>query len=158
MSISSSLNYSQQGEGDPIILFHGLGGNGQQWESLVPEELPYKLFLPDLPGHGKTNWLPSAPCSFENFAGAVLEWVAQLEAENGKFDRLILGGISMGAGIAVRIAQAIPDRISKLILVRPAWLDNPFRQIYIYCNLLVSTCSCMIRNLQKHCSCAIPDF
>lgn len=126
MSISARLSYTDNGQGDPLILFHGLGGDGQQWANLLPDSLPHRILLPDLPGHGKTAWLSPAACTFENFAAAVIEWIIQLEAENGKFERLVLGGISMGAGIAVRVALAIPESVNKLILVRPAWLDKPF--------------------------------
>ena len=34
-----------------------------------------------------------------------------------------VGGISMGAAIALRIAALRPDLVSALVLARPAWLD-----------------------------------
>ena len=40
-------------------------------------------------------------------------------------DRAIVGGISMGAGIAARFAAQWPERVEALVLVRPAWLVEP---------------------------------
>ncbi len=37
----------------------------------------------------------------------------------------MLGGISMGAAIALRLAVLIPERVKALLLVRPAWLFDP---------------------------------
>jgi pimeloyl-ACP methyl ester carboxylesterase len=39
---------------------------------------------------------------------------------------LIVGGISMGAGVALNFALRNPLRVQALILSRPAWLDAPF--------------------------------
>jgi pimeloyl-ACP methyl ester carboxylesterase len=36
-------------------------------------------------------------------------------------DRFVAGGISMGAAIALHLAKAYPQRVTGLILVRPAW-------------------------------------
>jgi pimeloyl-ACP methyl ester carboxylesterase len=41
-------------------------------------------------------------------------------------ERAVVGGISMGAGVALSFAPAHPARVTRLILVRPAWLDRPF--------------------------------
>jgi len=50
--------------------------------------------------------------------------------------RVILGGTSMGAGVAMNAALRHPQRCLGLVLLRPAWLDQPiaanvriFRQI-----------------------------
>ena len=37
-------------------------------------------------------------------------------------ERFVVGGISMGAAIALRIAVRHPERVSGLVLARPAWL------------------------------------
>jgi pimeloyl-ACP methyl ester carboxylesterase len=40
-------------------------------------------------------------------------------------DAAVLGGISLGAAISMRLAASIPWRIKGLILARPAWVDAP---------------------------------
>ncbi len=39
-----------------------------------------------------------------------------------RVDRFVVGGISMGAAMALRIAARHPDRVIALVLGRPAWL------------------------------------
>ncbi|TIW06281.1 MAG: alpha/beta hydrolase, partial [Mesorhizobium sp.] len=42
-------------------------------------------------------------------------------ADRAGLDRFIAGGVSMGAGIALRLACRHPKRVSALVMVRPAW-------------------------------------
>ena len=39
-------------------------------------------------------------------------------------DTAVLGGISLGAAISMRLAASFPWRIKGLILARPAWVDE----------------------------------
>src|SRR5262249_18073891 len=39
--------------------------------------------------------------------------------------RAVIGGISMGAGVALNVAVRYPERVAGLVLSRPAWLDGP---------------------------------
>jgi pimeloyl-ACP methyl ester carboxylesterase len=39
--------------------------------------------------------------------------------------RAVVGGISMGAGVALNAAMRYPERVVGLVLARPAWLDRP---------------------------------
>src|SRR5262249_42143215 len=40
-------------------------------------------------------------------------------------ERAIIGGISMGAGVALNVAVRYSERVAGLVLSRPAWLDGP---------------------------------
>jgi pimeloyl-ACP methyl ester carboxylesterase len=72
-------------------------------------------------GHGATIPLGDGDrLTFATFAADVLALMDQLDIE-----RALLGGVSMGAGVAARIALDHPERVTGLILVRPAWLDAP---------------------------------
>ncbi|TGP68130.1 alpha/beta fold hydrolase, partial [bacterium M00.F.Ca.ET.227.01.1.1] len=42
-------------------------------------------------------------------------------ADAAGMERFVAGGISMGAAIALHLAARHPDRVSGLVLVRPAW-------------------------------------
>lgn len=75
----------------------------------------------DAPAHGASAD-STVPLNFGDFAEAVLHHLDELD-----IDTAILGGISMGAGIALRIACDFPDRVTALVLVRPAWTDRPGR-------------------------------
>ena len=75
----------------------------------------------DAPAHGDSAESPIEH-SFGAFAAAVVELLAELD-----IGPAIFGGISMGAGISLRIARDYPDLVTGLILVRPAWIDQPGR-------------------------------
>jgi len=110
-----------KGKGDPIIFLHGLGGDGKQWQKLLTHDLPEQMIFPEMPGHGNNNQVPESGFSFDSYA----EEVKYLMDEKPD-QRYILAGISMGAGIAMRLALKYPERISKAVLLRPAWLNDPF--------------------------------
>src|SRR3989440_11850147 len=47
------LRYLVAGEGEPLVLAHGLGGAAANWLALAPLLLPgRRVLVPELPGHG----------------------------------------------------------------------------------------------------------
>ena len=114
------LPFTESGQGPVVVLLHGLGGDRNQWLDVWPETLPFRTLRPDLPGHGQADWLPASGCSFDSFADVTYQWLTGLVAT----DPIVLAGISMGAGVALRLALLAPERVQKLVLVRPAWLDQ----------------------------------
>lgn len=114
-----SFHYEERGEGIPFIFLHGLGNdcnytyeNIDLWEGV-------RLISLDQQGHGSSgfDW---EHMSFDSLADDVLALADYLGL--GQF---YLGGLSMGAGVAVNIAVRCPERLLGLILVRPAWLAEP---------------------------------
>jgi pimeloyl-ACP methyl ester carboxylesterase len=50
------LYFQQAGAGEPLVLLHGLGASGADWEYLVPElSRHFQLVVPDLRGHGASD-------------------------------------------------------------------------------------------------------
>jgi len=75
------IYYEVRGEGEPLILLHGGGGIGANWE-LVFKEPPkgYQLVIPDLRGHGRsTN--PSMEFTFRLLAQDVFALIDHLGDE-----------------------------------------------------------------------------
>ena len=73
----------------------------------------------DCRGHGQTEAnLDPSRISFAQFAEDLAMLLNSLSIE-----RAVVGGISMGAGVALAFALAHPERVNGLMLVRPAWLD-----------------------------------
>jgi pimeloyl-ACP methyl ester carboxylesterase len=121
----TKLPVTRRGNGNPIVLLHGLGGNKHQWEEFIPQDLPFGILMPDLPGHGEADSIPPNGCSFTSFAGEVINLITMETKDNPGKDQFIIGGISMGAGVALSIALLMPEKIRGLILIRPAWLNMP---------------------------------
>lgn len=47
------INVAVQGEGRPVLVLHGLGGDSMQSLALLPVGSPVTLIAPELPGHGE---------------------------------------------------------------------------------------------------------
>lgn len=116
-----SLASSREGHGQPFVFLHGLGASRAQALSAVAGLDGVECLAIDAPAHGDSA-ASSVPLSF----GAFAQTVVDLLDEFG-IGRAVIGGISMGAGISLRIARDFPDRVSALVLVRPAWTDRAGR-------------------------------
>lgn len=113
------INYHCQGQGVPFIFQHGLASNLDQPQKLLAGIGNIKLISMDCPGHGSSPLPKNTQPSFRFYADQLMILMEIL-----KVKKAILGGISMGAGIALNTALRYPDKVSALVLVRPAWLDR----------------------------------
>ena len=100
----------------PVVLLHGSNSSLDTWEPWAARLTPrYRVVTMSLPGHGLTGPHPRRDYSPEAFDTVVLK-----VADSRGLARFVLGGNSMGGGIAARFAAAHPDRIAGLILVDAA--------------------------------------
>lgn len=120
--------------GTPFIFLHGLGGDTSQTMGLMAPVKGIRRIAVDFRGHGKTiEFGSSDKFSFQQFSEDVIALANHLG-----LDKFYLGGISTGAGTALKVALNYPERVSKLVLSRPAWEDRPqtkdiqeaFRKVY----------------------------
>lgn len=120
-----SIHYEDIGEGVPILFMHGLGANLEQVMGLLQLKNT-RLITFDFPGHGQTEFSPEKVStnflSFKSFAR-----LANALLNHLNISQLIVGGISMGAGVAMSLAMMEPKKVRGLLLVRPAWLWEPAR-------------------------------
>jgi pimeloyl-ACP methyl ester carboxylesterase len=117
------FHYKARGSGVPFFFQHGLGANSDQPQALLQDVNGVRLISMDCRGHGQTPLDNAANISFNQYADDVI-----LLANKLGIEKAVFGGISMGAGVALNIALRFPDRVSALILVRPAWLNIPHPQ------------------------------
>ena len=101
------------GQGPPVVFQHGLGGDEAQIAEAFPP-VGFRRLTLECRSHGSSA--KGEQFSISMFADDVLAY-----ADARGVGRFALGGISMGAAIASRLAVIAPERISSLILVRPAW-------------------------------------
>src|SRR4051795_3176630 len=91
------------GDGPTLILVHGFGGAGSNWDALVPRLDPSRrLIVPDLPGHGRSSPLPAVAG-----LGAFADRVALLLDREDAWPAVVVGH-SMGALVALRLARRRP--------------------------------------------------
>lgn len=103
----------------PVVLQHGLCGSAQQTAEAFPDDDRLRLLTLECRGHGTSPTSSPRDISIECFADDV---VALIESQG--LAPVILGGISMGAAIALRIAVRRPELVRALILARPAWVTD----------------------------------
>ena len=113
----AKFNYIDQGAGLPLVFQHGLGGDVHQSESFLVRGVRFLSF--DARGHGQTTGSLDR-LSFSSFADDLCSLLKYLE-----INAAVIGGISMGAGVALNFALRFPNETLALILCRPAWLNEP---------------------------------
>ncbi|MBV9790399.1 MAG: alpha/beta hydrolase [Chloroflexi bacterium] len=116
-----AFHYRDQGAGLPFVFQHGLGGDAAQTFGLFKPPAGIRLLTLECRGHGETRPLGDLDkLSYAALADDVYALLDYLQ-----LPQVILGGISMGAGIALNLALRFPQRICGLVLSRPAALDQP---------------------------------
>jgi pimeloyl-ACP methyl ester carboxylesterase len=115
------FHYLDVGRGTPFVFQHGIGGDVRQPAGLYRPTSGIRLLCLDARAHGKTQPLgdPDA-LTFDVLGDDLVALLDHLD-----LDRAVVGGISMGAGVALNVAVRYPERVAGLVLSRPAWLDGP---------------------------------
>ena len=116
---SGPLNVSRRkGHGKPVVLLHGFTSDSQSWAPLEKALGPTRpLVRIDLPGHGKS---PKRHVrSFQDLSRMIVE--AFDEATRDVEDVHIVGH-SLGAALALALADLRGRRIASLTLIAPAGL------------------------------------
>ena len=115
----SRLRYLVAGEGEPLMLVHGLGGAAANWLALAPLLLPERrVLVPELPGHGGSAPLPAATS-----LNAYADRVAALMDEPAA-----VVGHSLGGAIVLRLAIRRPELVRALVLAGAAGISSGTRQ------------------------------
>jgi len=97
----------------PIVLIHGTSASLHTWDGWVAALSPHRRVIRmDLPGFGLTGPAPDADYSMARYTGFMLDLLDLL-----KLDEVVMGGNSLGGGIAWQTALAHPTRVRQLILV-----------------------------------------
>jgi pimeloyl-ACP methyl ester carboxylesterase len=105
-----SINYQAQGQGETIVLIHGLGANLAFWYLGIAKLLAtrYRVISYDLRGHGRSS-MPASGYSLPDMAkdlGALLD---HLDTEKAH-----IVGHSFGARVAIMFAILSPERVQTL--------------------------------------------
>ncbi|GGF48273.1 hypothetical protein GCM10011519_22820 [Marmoricola endophyticus] len=101
------------GEGPVVLLVHTAGQSGVQWRRTTPDLVAagYRVVVPDLPGHGRSEPDPAGPV---DDLGEYAAWLLDLLDELG-VDRFAVVGCSIGGKITLDLACRAPDRIDAAV-------------------------------------------
>lgn len=117
------LHVHQWGEASapPLLCLHGVSSHGRRFRRLAEQRLAdyHRVIAPDLRGHGLSEWDP--PWDLETHVGDITETLDALELEVAA-----LVGHSFGGRLAIELAAAHPDRVSRMVLLDPVvWVPPP---------------------------------
>lgn len=105
------LNYQETGEGQPLLILHGLFGSSDNWLSVAKELADeYKIFLVDLRNHGDSPH--SEDFTYAAMADDLMEFVHDHQIKNP-----VVIGHSMGGKAAMRFSVEHPELVKKLVVV-----------------------------------------
>lgn len=111
------LSVDIAGDGLAVVFQHGLCGDAGQTLETFPVEPGFCRITVEARGHGASQSGPLDRLSIATFADDITSYI-----ETSLTAPVVIGGISMGAAVALRLAVKRPDLVKALILARPAWV------------------------------------
>ncbi len=113
------VRYEVAGEGDAVVLVHGLSGSTRWWNRNVSDLAEhYRVYLVNLPGFGTLR--RSGPrFVLAEATSWLLDWM-----EAVGLGRAHLVGHSMGGYLSLRLAARRPEAVGRLVLVDPAGMPS----------------------------------
>jgi len=136
------FNYGTRGRGTNTFFFqHGIGGTlAQPFRFLIPPDVEdpnvhkepgghagqFRMAAFDFRAHGATPLGDPEKLRIDIFADDLVAFMDHLQIKTA-----VLGGISMGAAVALSAALRYPERCIALVLCRPAWLDGSMSSLAI---------------------------
>src|SRR3984893_5728966 len=105
------LHYLEAGRGAPVVLLHGLGGDGSRWTpNIEPLARDFHVFALDQIGFGESD-KPLA----NYHTGMLAEFLVGFLKAVG-VPKAALVGNSMGAGVALYTAAKYPQVVDRIVL------------------------------------------
>jgi pimeloyl-ACP methyl ester carboxylesterase len=101
------------GEGDAVVLVHGLGGTSNNWTPVMGALARHRAIRPDLPGSGRSSRV-EGPLSIERFVDCVKTVCDRLEVSRAHFV-----GHSLGTIVCLHLATRYPELVRSLALFGP---------------------------------------
>lgn len=113
------LHAEVTGDGPIVVLQHGLCGDIGQPQEVFPQGRGYAHAALNCRGHGDSPAGNMDALTIAHFTDDLAQMIDLLPSVP-----VAVGGISMGAAMALRLAVTRPDLVRALILSRPAWITG----------------------------------
>jgi 3-oxoadipate enol-lactonase len=122
----TALVWSEAGDGPPVVLLHGLGGDAGFWTAAVTRwATEFRVLTVDLPGSGASP-VPDEPPTIEGFADALRDVL-----DSAGVARAHVVGFSMGGLVAQALATGHRDRVDRLVLASTYAVMNPQARMFL---------------------------
>jgi pimeloyl-ACP methyl ester carboxylesterase/acyl-CoA-binding protein len=116
-------------DGPPVVLLHGilLDATVNRDVALPLAEAGFRVILLDLLGHGRSDRAEAAELRVDFFGEQVVGMLNHL-----KIDDAVVGGLSLGAIVALQVAVTAPKRVKALVLEMPVMEEStPFAAVLL---------------------------
>ncbi len=123
------IYYEIHGQGEPLLLIHGLGSSSQDWEMQLSEfSNHFQVITIDLRGHGRSS-KPPGPYSIPLFAEDTIRLIRALDLTS-----VHIVGISLGGMVAFQLVLDCPEVVRSLVIVNsvPELIAHNFKDRISY--------------------------
>lgn len=112
-----ALNYTDIGDGTPIVILHGLFGRLRNWQGMQKQlARDARIITADLRNHGESPWAENM--SYMAMAADIAKLINDLDIAPA-----VVVGHSMGGKAAMALALSEPDLVRSLMVVDIAPVD-----------------------------------
>jgi pimeloyl-ACP methyl ester carboxylesterase len=108
--MAGGIVFDIAGDGEPVVLVHGLGGSSNTFQPLMPVLRNFTVYRPDMPGSGRSP-VPIEAQSVASFAEAIVNGLREIGVASAHF-----GGHSLGTLVCQHIAVHMPECVRSLVL------------------------------------------
>ena len=113
------VHYATEGDGEPLLLLHQTSRSRDEFRELVPLlAKSRRLIAIDTIGFGD-SYKPDGMPSIEDFARTAIRLLDTLGVE-----KTSILGIHTGSLTSVELAAAYPERVNKMVLYSPPYMDE----------------------------------
>jgi pimeloyl-ACP methyl ester carboxylesterase len=110
---NAAVNFIDTGAGTPTLFLHGNPDSSEMWAEVISQMQPrYRFLAPDLPGYGRSAFIPNFDTSLESMA----RWVDELVMNIGIRERLNLVAHDFGAQFGLAWAIRHSDRVRRMVI------------------------------------------
>jgi len=114
------VSYVDEGQGEAVVLIHGIPTWGYLWADLVPVLAEaHRVLVPDLLGFGYSDRSDRFGRSIARQAELLDAWLEHLGVE-----RAAIVGHDIGGGVALRLATLFPRRVERLCVMNSVCYDS----------------------------------
>lgn len=120
LSNNRTAHYIEQGEGEPLVLIHGVGMQAEAWYPQIEFfSQHYRVISVDMPGHGQSTSLP-VNASLQDFVDWTIEFISALD-----LGPVNLAGHSMGSLITTGVSVMRPDLVKRMAVLNGVYRRSP---------------------------------
>jgi pimeloyl-ACP methyl ester carboxylesterase len=111
-----TFHYLDTGSGFPFVFQHAIGEDVHESDALCTPPEGIRLLSFDGRAQARAD---HASLTFDDYGDDLIALLDHL-----RLPKAVVGGVSMGAAIALNVAARYPERVDGLVLSRPAWLEG----------------------------------